>query len=165
MVDRTMRYFGGKWPEEVIEQTKIPIFALEALTVILGALTWGHLLKGRRVIFRSDSSNTCFAFNRLTSRHPAMQMLAEIWVECQHAFEFEALVFFCPGKHNQWADIASRPQDVPVEQALRQELDNVGLDDVDIVESETKWNERGISAEVLEELAELSEAQRTAAAI
>ena len=155
MINSSMFYFGGRWPTWVTETDLIPIFALEALTVILGALTWGHLLEGKKVIFRSDSSNTCFAFNRLISRHPGMQLLAELWADCQMNFNFEGLVFHCPGKFNQWADIASRPQEREVVDVLQDELEAVGLTDVEIVESETVWETNGVSARVLTELYEI----------
>ncbi len=63
LLNGVLTYFGGVWPVDVREDRVISIFVLEALAAILGILTWGHLFRGKKIILRSDSSNTCEAFN------------------------------------------------------------------------------------------------------
>ena len=60
LVGDTLQYFGGRWPPHICEKIVIPIFVLEALAVIMGTLTWGHLFYGRKLITRSDMSGNIF---------------------------------------------------------------------------------------------------------
>ena len=154
--DDSLSYFGGVWPEDVRVDRIIPIFVLEALAAILGTLTWGHLFRGKKIILRSDSSNTCGAFNNLKSDNTALRLLSHLWAECQEEFEFEGLLFHCPGKDNQCADIASRFEEGDIEEGLRVELDSYGLQSVEISRNETVWRVNAVSARLIPQLTALS---------
>jgi hypothetical protein len=160
LVGSTLYYFSGKWPAFVRDEIVIPIFVLEALTVILGALTWGHLFQGKKVLFRSDSKNACGALNRLTSRNECLRLVANLWADIQGTYDFEGLVFHCPGVSNQWADAASRLPLAEVPDALRQESNAIGQTHVVVTHCETKWSARGLTAAVLDTLYNLSVAQQ-----
>ena len=57
---------------------------------------------------RSDSSPTCFSFNKLASKDPAMARVAELWEDVQYHYHFEGLMVHCSGVTNEIADRASR---------------------------------------------------------
>ena len=151
-----LTYFGGMWPQQVIDDRIIPIFVQEALAVILGTLTWGSFFLGKKIIVRSDSSNTCGAFNKLKSDNAALRLLAHLWAQCQESFQFEGLLFHCPGKDNQCADIASRVEAGDVMQSLHAELASYGLAEVTVSYTDTIWQTNSISANLLGVLSTMS---------
>ena len=148
--------FGDLWPQEVIDDRIIPIFVLEALAVILGTLTWGSQFHGKKIIVRSDSSNTCGAFNKLKSDNDSLRLLAHFWAQCQESFQIEGLRFHCPGKDNQCADIASRVEAGDVMESLYAELHSYGLDEVTVSYTDTIWRANSISARLLDVLTTMS---------
>jgi len=155
----TLQFFGGLWPDKIRLSTVIPIFVLEALTVVLGALTWAQQLHNKKVIFRCDSSNSCGtthhpagALNRLKSRNPALQTVADLWSDCQEEIGFDGLVYFCPGEANTWADIASRSSSDTVENDLLSELKRIGLHNVTVQRIPTAWIFKAASADILDDL-------------
>ena len=81
----------------------VDIAALEAITVIVAAATWGSRWSGKKVVLRSDSSPTCFCFNKLASKDPAMARVADLWEAAQHFFCFEGLALHCSGVSNELA--------------------------------------------------------------
>ena len=109
--DGVLFYFSGKWREDVragrMEDRErkpiVDIAALEAITVIVAAATWGSRWSGKKVVLRSDSSPTCFCFNKLASKDPAMARVADLWEAAQHFFCFEGLVLHCSGVSNELA--------------------------------------------------------------
>ena len=81
--------------------------------------TWGPLFRGKKVVFRSASKHACAALNRLWAKSDPMSNVCDAWEDVQFLFGFEALVVFCEGKRNVWADIASRSRAADVEDELR----------------------------------------------
>ena len=119
LLDGVLEYFGGKWREDIragkmVDDERKPIIdiaVLEALTVVVAAATWGSQWTGRKIVMRSDSSPTCFSFNKLASRDPTMVRITELWEDIQHHFHFEGLLVHCQGISNELADRASRLDD------------------------------------------------------
>ena len=99
---------------------------------------------------RSDSSPTCFSFNKLASRDPAMSRVTELWEDAQYYFHFEGLMVHCKGVTNEIADRASRLEentmqagieeaarleDLPVEKCQRLPSQwSFGLHNIDILD-------------------------------
>lgn len=126
LLDGVLEYFGEKWRDDIRKgtivddirksalvtdgkrQPLVTIAVLEALAVIVAAAIWGHRWSGRKIVMRSDSSPTCFSFNKLASRDPAMSRVAELWEDVQYYFHFEGLMVHCKGATNEIADRASR---------------------------------------------------------
>jgi hypothetical protein len=114
--DGVLEHFGEKWREDVREgqmingerKPLIDIACLEALTVVIAAATWGNKWSGRKIVVRSDSSPTCFSFNKLASRDPTMVRITELWEDIQFYFHFEGLLVHCKGVSNELADRANR---------------------------------------------------------
>ena len=163
----TLYYFGGLWPDYIRLHKVIPIFVLEAITVVIGAFTFAEFLHNKKVILRCDSSNSCGttdhpsgALNTLKSKNPALQYVADLWSDCQQAVGFDGLVFFCPGEHNTWADHASRSEPHHVENDLRVELYKIERGDVTIQRVDTVWSVGNASADVLQHLFDICKKQK-----
>ena len=126
VTDETLYYFSQKWSEEIrrgriVDGERRPlvdIAVLEALTVIVAASTWGHLWSCRKIAMRSDSSPTCFAFNKLGTKDPAMMRVVELWEEVQFFFGFEGLMVHVAGVDNDLSDRASRWENVKVQAGM-----------------------------------------------
>jgi len=99
--------YRGVWPT-FIHNALLRIEILEALTVVLTALTWGHVFAGKKVLFRSDNSGAVFCLNKMHSRCPGMKLIVDQWEAVQHHYGFEAMIFHVAGSRNVHADIASR---------------------------------------------------------
>ena len=137
-MDGVLEYFGEKWREDIRKgvivddvregtlvvdgkrQPLVTIAVLEALTVIVAAATWGHRWSGRKIVMRSDSSPTCFSFNKLASRDPAMSRVAELWEDAQYYFHFEGLMAHCKGVTNEIADRASRLEESAMQAGIEE---------------------------------------------
>jgi hypothetical protein len=102
-----VEYYRGVWPT-FIHNALLRIEILEALTVILTALTWGHAFAGKKVLFRSDNTGAVFCLNKMNSKCPAMKLIVDQWEAVQHHYGFEAMIFHVAGSRNVHADIASR---------------------------------------------------------
>ena len=133
-----MRYFAGEWSER-IKSARINIAVLEAWAVVMAAATWGPKLHGRKVIFRSDSSPTCFCLNKLWSGIEDMELVVDIWEDLQFTYHFEGLLVFCAGKKNTLADIASRVDRTEVEQTMLDEIQRQGLGNLQLTMDEVTW--------------------------
>jgi len=133
-----MRYFAGEWSER-IKSARINIAVLEAWAVVMAAATWGPKLHGRKVIFRSDSSPTCFCLNKLWSGIEDMELVVDIWEDLQFTYHFEGLLVFCAGKKNTLADIASRVDRTEVEQTMSDEIQRQGLGNLQLTMDEVTW--------------------------
>jgi hypothetical protein len=128
VLEEIVHFFSGKWREDVREgemeggkrRPIIDIAVLEALTVVVAAATWGAAWSGRKVVIRSDSSPTCFCFNKLASKDPAMARVADLWEDAQHHFGFEGLVLHCKGATNELAGRASRKDDSDVQLSMEE---------------------------------------------
>ena len=158
----TMEFFGAKWPEWVRTNDFIPIFLLEAMAVLIGAATWGHKFEGRKMLFRSDSSNTCSAFNKMKSDNKAMNLLIDFWEDLQRHFRFEGLIFFVPGRLNNCSDICSRSDDKDRLHDLRQELDGSGFHDTKLTEVVGQFTAGDIDLNVLQRLADMQHSTKLA---
>jgi len=146
-----MSFFAGKWTQR-IKQARVNIAVLEAWAVVMAAATWGPKLSGRKVIFRSDSSPTCYCLNKLWSGIEDMEVVVNLWEDLQFTYHFEGLLVFCSGKTNTLADIASRANKNKVRQTLAIEIARQGLGELQIVESEVTWVANGIDINIEDEL-------------
>jgi hypothetical protein len=106
-IGATVECYRGTWPPK-IRNALLRIEILEALTVILTALTWGPRFAGKKVLFRSDNTGAVFCLNKMRSKCPAMQLIVDQWEAVQHHFGFEAMLFHVAGVDNEHADVASR---------------------------------------------------------
>ena len=147
-----LSYFSYWWPEWHRQDPHIPIAALEALTVCLMAAQWGHLLSGKRVVFRCDNENTVFGFNKLWSDSPGMALTIDLWISLLAHFRFEALLYYVKSEKNVYADLGSRmnPDDVlPY-------MENLALADAGTVNSVTcvpvVWHVADIDLDIIKEL-------------
>ena len=162
--DGVLLFFSGKWREDVragrmenLERKPIvDIAVLEALTVIVAAATWGSRWSGKKVVLRSDSSPTCFCFNKLASKDPAMARVADLWEAAQHFFSFEGLVLHCSGVTNELADRASRKNDDEVQASMEEaaEKENVGVKECVRVPAVWKFGDEHV--DILDELIRLT---------
>ena len=118
----------------------------------MAAATWGPKLSGKKVIFRSDSSPTCYCLNKLWSGIENMEVVVNLWEDLQFTYHFEGLLVFCSGKTNTLADIASRAHKTKVRQMLRTEIARQGLGDLQIVEEAITWNAHGVDINIEETL-------------
>merc|ERR1711966_295344 len=121
-----MNYFAGEWSDQ-IKNARVNIAVLEAWAVAMAAATWGPKLSGKKVIFRSDSSPTCYCLNKLWSGIEDMEVVVNLWEDLQFTYHFEGLLVFCSGKTNTLADIASRVNKSKVRQTLAMEIARQGL--------------------------------------
>jgi hypothetical protein len=133
-------YMAEKW-DHVPGFETIDIFSLECFTILLMVLTLGDMVKGRKIIFRSDSSNTCSTLNRLFSKNPVMMGLANIWDDMQFHLDFEGLLCWIPGIDNIFSDQASRLPQAEYLVRFRQLLDERGLHNVELQELPTIWGD------------------------
>ena len=133
-------YMAEKW-DHVPGFETIDIFSLECFTILLMVLTLGDSIKGRKTIFRSDSSNTCSTLNKLFSKNPVMMELANIWDDMQFHLEFEGLLCWIPGIDNIFSDQASRLPRAEYLVRFRHLLDERGLHNVVVQELPTIWGD------------------------
>lgn len=93
------------WTEEQIEWG---IAVLELVVVIICCATWGHLWKGRHIMFHSDNMAVVSAIGARRVKDPQLM----IWVRELHyletAFNLEVQVVHIPGVDNILADHISR---------------------------------------------------------
>ena len=135
-------YMAGEW-DHVPGFSSIDIFSLECFTILLMVLTLGDTLKGKRIIFRSDSSNTCTTLNKLFSTNPVMNRLAEIWEEMQFQLQFEGMLTWLCGKDNIFSDQASRLPEKEYLIRFRALLDEKQLHNVVLQKLPTIWTSKG----------------------
>ena len=138
LIGEEMFYFSGRWSELLVARG-VHISLLEAWTTIMIAFTWGHLWTGRKVIVRTDSKHGCACLNKLWSKTESMAVLCDLWEDMQFLFGFEALIVFCPGESNKWADAASRISGDELLAVLKQESENVGLPDITFRAIPVRW--------------------------
>ena len=146
-----MNYFAGEWSER-IKEARINIAALEAWAVTMVAATWGPKLHRRKVIFRSDSSPTCFCLNKLWSGIEDMELVVNLWEDLQFTYHFEGLLVFCAGKTNTLADIASRVDETRVEHMLLKEIQRQKLGTLTLYKDDVTWEAEGINIDIEEAL-------------
>jgi hypothetical protein len=134
-------YMAEKWPH-VPGFDSMDIFSLECFTILLMVLTLGDMIKGKKLIFRSDSSNTCTTLNKLFSQNAVMMTLADTWDEMQFSIDFEGLLCWIPGKDNIFSDQASRLPETEFLSRFRTLLDERNLENVEMVKLTTIWSTR-----------------------
>jgi hypothetical protein len=160
------QYFSGKWPSKIragrVENGErlpvVDIAVLEALTVIVAAATWGHLWSGKKIIMRSDSSPTCYCFNKQSSKDPAMARVVDLWEDIQHFFGFEALMIHCKGEWNEIADRASRWDDSVVQGGVEEAVREERLGEIPCTRITPKWSFGDETVDILDELISLTAA-------
>ena len=133
-----MYYFQGEW-STLLKNARVNIAVLEAWAIVMAAATWGHKFAGKKIIFRTDSSPSCFCLNKLWSKLPEMEIIVNLWEDLQFHFNFEALVLFCPGKENHMADMASRSSTCDVQACMEAEATKRGLQHLLMKRVEVKW--------------------------
>jgi hypothetical protein len=148
LVSNQVFFFGGMWPDFVRNTTDIPIFVLEAIAVLMGMFTWAKWLRSKKFIFRSDSSNVCFTFNKLASKHPAMRLLADVWSDSLAELQAESILTHCKGDANVWGDIPSRWPVAEAKVMLREELRKISMEDAELKYNDVVWKIPGIGTAI-----------------
>ncbi len=102
------KWFRGKWKKSCAHYS---IAWLEFFPILVAVVLWGDLLKGKRIILRSDNRSVIAIINRQTSRCPSIMKLVRFFVlQClKHNIAFTAR--HIAGKHNSIADALSRFQE------------------------------------------------------
>ena len=102
-------WFQGRWPEKC-KSEKHSIAWLEFFPVVVAIVVWGRLLKGKRVIIRSDNAAVVAIINKQSSKCPEIMKLVRFFVlQCLK----DNVVFSArhiPGVKNNIADALSRFQ-------------------------------------------------------
>jgi hypothetical protein len=112
------RWIAGPWTEPQwsmslnhrarTERTSRSMPYLELLALVLAAATWGHLWRGRKVVFRCDASAVVFSVNDRSSKMPrSMELLRSLHMyAAQGGFDF--MCTHIAGIDNSSADALSR---------------------------------------------------------
>lgn len=102
------RWFQGKWPDNLGSIRSIAW--LEVFPIVVALVLWGHLLKGKRVILRSDNQAAVSIINKQTSKCPIIMKLVRFMVlQCLKS-NILFVSKFIPGESNNIADAISRYQ-------------------------------------------------------
>jgi hypothetical protein len=103
------KWFQGEWPV-ACKAAKHSIAWLEFFPVVVAIVLWGDLLKGKRIIIRSDNAAVVAILNKQTSKCPAIMSLLRFFVlQClKYNVAFSAR--HIPGIDNNLADALSRLQ-------------------------------------------------------
>jgi hypothetical protein len=150
-----VEYFRGVWPSAVLQSGRLRIEILEALTVILTAVTWGPSFAGRKVLFRSDNTGAVFCLNAMKSKFPAMQLITDQWEAVQNHFGFEAMLFHVAGSDNVHADVASRSDARQVHADLTAALHADGFENFTLREVPVVWSAGQARGNITSELMDL----------
>jgi hypothetical protein len=107
---------------------------------------------------RSDSSPTCYCFNKQSSKDPAMARVVDLWEDIQHFFGFEALMIHCKGEWNEIADRASRWDDSVVQGGVEEAVREERLGEMTCTRITPKWSFGDETVDILDELTSLTAA-------
>ena len=154
-IGTAVEYFRGVWPAAVLRSGTLRIEILEALTVILTALTWGISFAGKRVLFRSDNSGAVYCLNAMKSKCPGMKLIIDQWEAVQNHFGFEAMLFHVAGVDNVHADIASRSDAQEVHTDLTAALQADGFENTTLREVPVVWSAGKARGNITTELMDL----------
>ena len=72
------KWFQGKWPDDV--QRNSSIAWKEFFPIVVEVGLWGDLLKGKRIVLRSDNQSVVAILNQKTSKCPAIIKLVRFFV-------------------------------------------------------------------------------------
>jgi hypothetical protein len=123
-------WFQGKWSAEQLQRAVVhsrvsmPYLELHALTQ--AALTWGHLWRGRRIVFRCDAEASVKAVQAMRSTRDNMSELLRLLHATAARCGFDFRCEHIPGVTNVVADALSRGLDV---QATRARCPSAQLED------------------------------------
>jgi len=102
------RWFQGRWPSAKFKSYSIAW--QEFFPILVAVVVWGELLRGKKIIIRSDNKAVVAIVNKQTSRCPTIMKLVRFFVlQC-----LKLNITFCArhiaGKNNNVADALSRFQ-------------------------------------------------------
>ena len=107
-------WFKGNWtPEEIAlskRRKKVSMPFMETYALVLAAATWGHLWRGKKIIFRTDcmvSYNTV-GWKKKNSKNAQLQSLLRRLAEIACDFDFDYRAQHIAGVTNIAADALSR---------------------------------------------------------
>ena len=127
-----LEYCVLQWKDDT-KRAKVHIGVLEAFGILCTAATWAKEFYGRKVIFRSDSKETCSCLNKLNSQSAPMERVVDAWEDLLFEMNMEAIVIHVAGKANGAADAGSRFEPEKVVKALHDRLGEIGIEVSDIV--------------------------------
>ena len=103
------KWFQGQWPQRV-KDIKPSIAWLEFFPIMVAVSLWGNLLRGKRIIIRSDNAAVIAIINKQSSKCPKIMSLVRFFIlQCLKS----SVVFSArhiAGKSNDIADALSRFQ-------------------------------------------------------
>jgi hypothetical protein len=104
-----VKWFKGEWPADV-HAFNHSIAWLEFFPIVAAIVLWGGLLKGKRIILRSDNAAVVAIVNKQTSKCPEIMKLVRFFIlQCLKSnLAFSAR--HIPGKDNNIADALYRFQ-------------------------------------------------------
>ena len=77
-----------------------------------------------------------------------MATSCDLWEDIQFLFGFEALIVFCEGARNKWADAVSRRADAEVVAVLKKESEEIGLKGITYRRIDVQWQRSELSCDV-----------------
>jgi len=100
-------WFSFPWPHDLQCQN---IVTLELFAIVLSCQTWGHLWKGKLVMFHCDNQSVTYAIQkRRVHNHDLMLWIRELhFLEAKFGFLLNCS--HISGQHNIYADALSRGQ-------------------------------------------------------
>jgi hypothetical protein len=103
------KWFQGRWPKELKPECR-SIAWMELFPIIVAVTLWGALLKGKRIIIRSDNVSVISIINRQTSKCPVIMRLVRFLVLQCLKLNITFTGRHIAGKNNNIADALSRFQ-------------------------------------------------------
>jgi hypothetical protein len=103
------RWFQGKWPSRWGSGVR-SITWMEFFPILVAVVLWGNLLRGSRVLIRSDNEAVVFIINKQTSKCPAIMSLVRFFVLQCLKFNILFSARHISGCDNNIADALSRFQ-------------------------------------------------------
>lgn len=103
------KWFQGRWDPDILGKRSIAW--MEFFPVLVSLVLWGNLLRGKRIIVRSDNEAVVAILNKQTSRCPDIMKLVRFFVLQCLKLNVGFKARHIPGKDNDIADALSRFQE------------------------------------------------------
>ena len=101
-------YFFELFPTALVNDTRISINELEAITVMVGLKLWGHKVAGRKFLIQCDNTNTVQAINTGRAKNVVMQQVLREICYILALNDAQVRAVFVPSAQNRICDSLSR---------------------------------------------------------